>query len=119
MAWETEVTDQFSDWLASLEEDEQDRVAAAILVLQDRGPSLGRPFVDTIKGSRHANMKELRPWGGNLRVLFAFDPRRKAILLIGGDQTNRWEEWYRAFIPIADRLYDGHLEKLKQEGLLP
>jgi hypothetical protein len=119
MAWEVEFTDQFGDWLSGLTEDEQDRVAAAVVVLRDRGPGLGRPFVDTFKGSRHANMKELRPRGGNLRVLFAFDPRRMAILLIGGDKTNRWNAWYREFIPIADQLYDDHLERLKTEGLHP
>ena len=62
---------------------------------------------------------ELRPRGGNLRILFAFDPRRMAILLIGGDKTNRWEAWYREFIPIADGLYDEHLDMLRKEGLLP
>jgi hypothetical protein len=119
MGWEVEFTDQFGDWFAGLSEQEQDFVATAVVVLQDRGPGLGRPMVDTIKGSRHANMKELRPLGGNLRVLFAFDPRRMAILLIGGDKTNRWEAWYRETIPIADRLYDEHLETLKSEGLIP
>jgi hypothetical protein len=64
-------------------------------------------------------MKELRPIGGSLRILFAFDPRRMVILLIGGDKTNRWQAWYREFIPIADRLYDEHLETLETEGLLP
>jgi hypothetical protein len=63
-------------------------------------------------------MKELRPRGGSLRILFAFDPRRMAILLIGGDKTNRWQAWCREFIPIADRLYDEHLETLETEGLL-
>ncbi len=119
MGWEVEFTDQFGDWFAGLSEQEQDFVATAVVVLQDRGPGLGRPMVDTIKGSRHANMKELRPLGGNLRVLFAFDPRRMAILLIGGDKTNRWEAWYRESIPIADRLYDEHLETLRREGLIP
>jgi hypothetical protein len=64
-------------------------------------------------------MKELRPRGGNLRILFAFDPRRMAILLIGGDKTSRWQAWYQNFIPVADRLYDEHLETLRKEGLLP
>lgn len=118
MAWEVEFTDQFEDWFAGLREQDQDRVATAVVVLQERGPGLGRPFADSIKGSRHTNMKELRPLGGNLRVLFAFDPRRMAILLIGGDKTNRWHDWYREFIPIADQLYDEHLEILKREGLL-
>ena len=84
-----------------------------------RGPALGRPLVDTISGSRHANMKELRPRGGNLRVLFAFDPRRLAILLIGGDKSGEWNAWYQRMIPLADDLYDEHLATLKREGLLP
>ncbi len=63
-------------------------------------------------------MKELRPRGGNLRVLFAFDPRRAAILLMGGDKTGRWQAWYAEVIPIADDLYDEHLETLRKEGLL-
>ncbi len=75
--------------------------------------------MDTISGSRHANMKELRPRGGNLRVLFAFDPRRLAILLIGGDKSGEWNAWYQRMIPLADDLYDEHLATLKREGLLP
>ena len=119
MAWEIEFTDQFGDWYKSLDERSRDRVVAAVELLEEDGPGLGRPFVDTVKGSRHANMKELRPRGGNLRILFAFDPRRMAILLIGGDKTNRWQAWYREFIPLADRLYDEHLETLEGEGLAP
>jgi hypothetical protein len=61
-------------------------------------------------------MKELIPAGGNLRILFAFDPRRTAILLMGGDKTNRWREWYAETVPVADDLYDGHLEALREEG---
>ena len=92
---------------------------AVVRMLENGGPGLGRPYVDAIKTSRHANMKELRPPIGHLRVLFAFDPRRTAILLIGGDKRHRWSEWYRTIIPIADRLYDEHLAILKTEGLLP
>ena len=119
MAWEVEYTDQFGQWYRELDERSRDRVIAAVEALEEQGPGLGRPFVDTVKGSRHANMKELRPIGGSLRILFAFDPRRMAILLIGGDKTNRWQAWYREFIPIAGRLYDEHLETLETEGLLP
>jgi hypothetical protein len=119
MAWEVEYTDQFGQWYRKLDERSRDRVVAAVEILEELGPGLGRPFVDTVKGSRHANMKELRPRGGSLRILFAFDPRRMAILLIGGDKTNRWQAWFREFIPIADRLYDEHLETLETEGLLP
>lgn len=64
-------------------------------------------------------MKKLRPPIGNLRILFAFDPRRMAILLLGGDKTNRWQEWYRVNVPRADRLYDEHLATLRREGRLP
>jgi hypothetical protein len=119
MAWEVEFTDQFGDWFEELSGPQRSAVIAAVDILEEDGPGLGRPFVDTIKGSRHANMKELRPMAGNLRVLFAFDPRRMAILLIGGDKTNRWNAWYREIIPVADDLYDEHLETLRKEGLLP
>jgi hypothetical protein len=88
-------------------------------MLEEHGPSLARPFADTVRGSRHANMKELRPRGGNLRVFFAFDPRRAAILLIGGDKTNRWQEFYTEMIPRADALYDDHLAELRKEGISP
>jgi len=98
---------------------QQDALAAAVEILEDSGPSLGRPLVDTIKGSRHSNMKELRPGiTGTLRVLFAFDPRRHAILLIGGDKTGRWHEWYDEILPMADDLYDAHLQALRDEGVL-
>jgi hypothetical protein len=93
MAWESEVTDQFGDWFEGLDITERRIVVAAVTILEEQGPGLGRPLVDTIESSRHANMKELRPRGGNLRILFAFDPRRMAILLIGGDKTHRWERW--------------------------
>jgi hypothetical protein len=63
-------------------------------------------------------MKELRPPVANIRILFAFDPRRAAIFLIGGDKTNRWQSWYRTMIPVADRLYDDHLAELRREGLI-
>lgn len=116
MAWEVEYTDQFGEWYDGLSATDQNSVVVAVDLLQERGPGLGRPLVDTIKGSRHANMKELRPRGGNLRVLFAFDPRRVAILLIGGDKANRWDDWYAEFVPIADRLYDEHLATIEAEG---
>jgi hypothetical protein len=76
-------------------------------------------LVDGVKGSRHSNLKELRPPTGNVRILFAFDPRRLAILLIGGDKTNRWQAWYQQMIPVADELFDEHIEALKKEGLIP
>jgi hypothetical protein len=70
--------------------------------------------VDRIKANRHHNMKELRSIGGTVRVLFVFDPQRKAILLIGGDKTGQWTRWYERHVPIADDLYDEHLTEEKK-----
>lgn len=114
--WGVEGTNEFVAWYDSLTGDESERVDAAVEILMEGGPAEGLPLVDTVRGSRHANMKELRPRGGYLRILFAFDPRRTAILLIGGDKTDRWQEWYDVYIPIADGLYDLHLETLRREG---
>lgn len=119
MAWEVEYTDEFEAWWDTLTVQEQKRVDAAVDALMEGGPALGRPLVDTLRTSRHANMKELRPHGTNIRILFAFDPRRVSILLIGGDKSGRWNEWYREAVPLADQLYDDHLEQLRREGLLP
>lgn len=119
VAWEVEYTDEFGGWWEGLSEGEQESVRAGVLRLEEKGPALGRPLADTVSGSRHPNMKELRPPGGNLRVLFAFDPRRMAILLVGGDKTDRWREFYEEKIPEADRLYDEHLEELREQGEIP
>jgi hypothetical protein len=117
--WEVEYTDEFGSWWNTLAEDEQERVTVAVGVLEQMGPALGRPWVDTLERSKHANMKELRPRGGQLRLLFAFDPCRTAILLVGGDKTNEWSAWYERAIPEADRLYDEHLAELREEGRYP
>ena len=114
--WNVEFTDQFEEWWETLSGDEQRALTAAVQLLERDGPALGRPLADTIKGSRHRNMKELRPPATALRVLFAFDPRRTAILLIGGNKQHRWREWYVEFIPVADSLYDAHLAELRREG---
>jgi len=82
---------------------------AAIGILEEEGSALGRPLVDRVKSSRHHNMKELRPGSpgrAEIRILFAFDPVRRAILLIAGDKSGRWEEWYRESIPVADDRFD-------------
>jgi len=112
--WDVEFSDEFEAWWDSLSIDEQQAVDAAVVVLERRGPGLGRPLVDTVEGSRHTNMKELRV--GTIRILFAFDPRRSAILLIGGDKRGRWQEFYERMIPLADDLFDKHLQALKDEG---
>ncbi len=112
--WDVEFTDQFEAWWMTLSTEEQQSIDAAVRLLEQRGPGLGRPLVDSVEGSRHANMKELRV--GTIRVLFAFDPRRTAILLIGGDKRDRWQEFYERVIPVADDLFDEHLAALDSEG---
>jgi hypothetical protein len=117
--WEIEFTDQFEDWWTGLDLAQQAAVAGRVELLVEQGPDLGRPAVDSITDSRHNNMKELRASkGGALRVLFAFDPRRHAILLLGGDKSGQWNAWYRTAIPAADDLYDNYLEELREEGLI-
>ena len=118
MAWEVEYTDEFAEWWETLDAKDEDAVIRAVRMLEERGPGLGRPLVDTLHGSRHPNMKELRPAGTNIRILFAFDPRRVAILLLGGDKTGRWHSWYTSTIVRADALYDEYLDELRREGLL-
>lgn len=110
--WEIEFTAEAEEWFMNLKPDDADRFAAACDELELRGPRLGRPFVDSIKGSRHHNMKELRSVGGHLRALFAFDPERHAIVLVGGDKSNDWQGWYERNIPRADARYDDHLRGL-------
>jgi hypothetical protein len=116
--WEVEVTDQFKVWWVTLTDDQREAVADRVELLAERGPDLGRPVVDRIHASRHQTMKELRAAkGGSLRVLFSFDPHRQAILLMGGDKTGAWNEWYEWAVPLADDLYDEYLEELDAEGL--
>lgn len=107
VSWHTETTAEFDDWFDGLRPAKQDRVIAAVELLEGRGPGLGRPFVDSIAGSRHQNMKELRV--GTMRILFAFDPDRTAVLLVGGDKRDQWKSWYRKAIKRADELLDQHL----------
>lgn len=90
---------------------------AAVDLLEEHGPSLRRPTVGNVVSSRHKNMKELISFGGNLRVLFAFDPLREAIILLGGDKTDDWDGWYADNVPVADDLYDDYLAYLRSEGL--
>jgi hypothetical protein len=114
MEWEVEYTGEFNAWWDNLVVDAQRAIDDAVAALIEHGPALGLPYVDNIKGSRHPNLKKLRI--SSMRILFAYDPRRMAILLIGGDKRNRWNAWYAEMIPIADRLYDEHLEALRNEG---
>jgi hypothetical protein len=96
-----------------------DRIAAALDQLELHGPSQRRPVVGLIEGSRHHNMREVRSFGGHLRALFAFDPRRHAVVLLGGDKAGNWKGWYERNIPRADELYDKHLRALGKEPPSP
>lgn len=113
MSWEVEYTNEFAAWWDTLEEEEQDAIDAAVELLQERGPALGRPLADNVHQSRHPNMKELRPLQ-TIRVLFAFDPRRVAILLIGGDKRGTWNRWYDEMVPVAEALYNDHLTEINE-----
>lgn len=119
MVWEVEVTDQFIEWWSSLSDAQREAVTDRVDLLAERGPDLGRPVVDRIHSSRHQSMKELRAAkGGALRVLFSFDPRRQAVLLLGGDKSGEWNDWYAWAVPRADDLYDEYLRELGEEGLI-
>jgi hypothetical protein len=117
MTWNVEYTDQFEAWWALLSEDEQVSVAASVALLEARGPQLGFPHSSAVNGSRYGHMRELRTQhaGRPFRTLYAFDPRRDVILLLGGDKTGQ-NRWYEVNVPIADELYDVHLEELRKEG---
>jgi hypothetical protein len=118
-SWQVEYTDEFAQWWDALTEPEQTAIDASVQLLELLGPQLSRPHADTIKDSRHSNMKELRTQcqGRPLRTFFAFDPRRNAILLIGGDKTGDGR-FYERMIPLADRLYEDYLHELRKGGLI-
>ena len=92
-----------------------EKVEAAVDVLSEHGPTLGRPLVDTLTGSKIANLKELRPRQTTIRVLFVFDPWRSAILLIAGDKAGQWKSWYDRAIPQAEELYEVYLKERAEE----
>lgn len=119
MAYEVEVTDDWLAWFEGLTAEEQEEVAASIGLLEAKGPHLPFPYISGVTSSRHSHMRELRTQvhGRPFRTLYAFDPRRVAILLIAGDKTGD-DRWYEVFVPKADDLYDEHLKILGKEGLL-
>ncbi len=113
--WAVEFHPECERWADRLSQSDADALLAAIRVLRDLGPNLGRPLVDTVKDSRHSNMKELRPGSTGrteVRLLFAFDRKRSAILLLGGDKSDDWSGWYSKNIPIADERFDKHQQTL-------
>jgi hypothetical protein len=113
--WEVEFIGEFEEWWNSLTETEQGRVDARIRLLEERGPNLGFPFSSQIKSSRFAEMRELRVQSGGdpLRILYAFDNRRVAILLVAGSKGGD-DRWYEVHVPIADRLFEKHLKTIDQ-----
>lgn len=119
MSWDVEYTNEFEEWWSRLSEDEQESVDASVYLLEERGPQLGFPHSSGVAGSKHGHMRELRIQhrGSPYRVLYAFDPRRTAVLLIGGDKTGN-DRWYEEYVPQADKLYDVHLDELRKEGLI-
>lgn len=106
MAWKVETKEPVRQWQQTLSPVLADRFHGAVAHLEERGPQLGRPFADSVKGGRHHNLKELRV--GNIRALYAFDSRRTAVILVAGDKTNDWNGWYRRNIPVADRMFEQH-----------
>ncbi len=111
-----EFTDEFEEWWHTLVEAEQEDIDAVIDLLIERGIRLKYPYTSGINGSKHSHMRELRIQhaGNPYRVFYAFDPKRIAILLIGGNKIGD-DDWYDNYIPIADKLYDIHVETLKKE----
>jgi hypothetical protein len=111
VAWSIKATEEYAAWFTALIKDDLNsatQVAQAVAALREEGPTLGRPLVDRVHGSQIHHLKELRPGSqgrSEIRVLFAFDPARSALLLLGGDKAGNWQRWYRENIPIAERLY--------------
>jgi len=115
ITWVVATTDEFDGWFADLDEDGQVEVIAKVDLLKLLGPRLRRPHADTLNGSKHSNMKELRADTKDqvLRIAFAFDPGRSAILLVGGNKSGvSQKQFYKQLIARADALYDEHLQMI-------
>jgi hypothetical protein len=121
MAWEISLHHEVEAWYLGLCRNDPktaDLIEDAIDQLAFEGPALGRPLVDTVKSSKYHNMKELRPPSSGateIRLLFAFDPRREAIFLVAGDKAGNWDGWYRKAVPLEDRRFAEHLAALDAE----
>src|SRR5690625_126752 len=102
VTWEVILLEEVDDWFCALDAVTGSAVAGAIDYLADKGPAAGRPVVDRVKGSRFHHMKELRPSGTSIRILFIFDTARRAVLLLAGDKSGRWKRWYDDNIPVAE-----------------
>lgn len=113
VAWSIELSDEFAAWYAALSEGETESVNFSVDLLEKAGPTLGRPHVDTLKGTSIPNLKELRVQhrGRPLRILFAFDPRRVGYLILGGDKTGN-DDWYATLVPKAEAIYRKYLAEM-------
>lgn len=119
MTWDVEYTEEFGTWWEGLDEGTQIAIDATVRLLEVKGPQLPFPHSSDVRGSRFGQMRELRIQhkGAPYRILYAFDPRRTAILLIGGNKGGD-DRWYEAYVPRADQLYEDHLATLVKEGVL-
>ena len=120
MAWEVEGSREYQEWSQGLAARQVRDVSRAIDRLAEYGPSLDYPYTSGVNSSRHRRMRELRVQSGGrpLRIFYAFDPLRTAILLIAGDKTGN-NRFYVQYVPLADRIYDRHLDNLRQRGVIP
>jgi hypothetical protein len=119
MPWVVLFEDEFEQEFLALQQEVQDELMAHAKLLQDYGPQLGRPHVDTLKGSKHANMKEIRfsAADGVWRAAFAFDPRRRAVVLVAGNKAGISEErFYKRLIAKADKRYAAHVQRLSKSS---
>ncbi|MGL4609543.1 MAG: type II toxin-antitoxin system RelE/ParE family toxin [Trueperaceae bacterium] len=116
MTYTVNTSDEFADWFDEQDEALQDSITAMVSLLIEHGPNLRRPYADTLKGSKLSNLKELRVQhkGDPYRILFAFDPEREALLLVGGDKTGD-KRWYDKMIPLAEKIFANHLEMLEEK----
>jgi hypothetical protein len=116
MAWAVEFSDEFGEWWDGLDAAEQKSVDFSVILLSEAGPTLKMPHSSGVESSRHKHMRELRiqHQGRPYRVLYAFDSRRTAILLIGGDKSGN-DRWYEKYVPKGDDIYDQHLKELENE----
>lgn len=116
MPFTVNTSDTFDNWFTPLEEALQDDILFVVRLLQEHGPQLHRPYADTLEGTKLSNLKEMRVQhrGQPYRILFAFDPKREALLLIGGNKAGD-KRWYKKMIPVAEMIFEKHLETLEKE----
>lgn len=115
--WEINRTNEIAEWIDNLDEDTKEAIFRALLILREIGPTLGRPYVDTLKSSKYKNLKELRIQIKRkvLRILFIFNVQRKIVLLVGGDKKGD-KRYYKRMIPIAEKLYEKYLKQWSNEN---